>query len=366
MTRDGLLASGLLDAAWYLAQNPDVASDPAGHYADTGCREDRRPNPYFDPRWYRRAYPSFARAEMPPLLHYLHVGERLGYRPAPYFDPAWYRRAYALGPSGSALAHFLAHRLSGRYAPCAELFAVALIAPYRDDAARGEDPFLHYLREAPEVSCDATLVGASGLLDTNHYLIQSGDVLAAGFDAVEHFCVHGWREGRRPNAYFDTAWYLRTNPDAERLGVNPLVHYLLLTEPAGRRPVPYFDPAWYRRTYGVRRGRSALAHFLAHRREQAVSPTPLFDVAWYVARHASELGPYTDPFAHFLQAGMTRDIDPGPAFSTRDYRRRHMGRPSRAFRHLLTPERDNPLVAHLRAEYGYDAGAFRPRMATSY
>ncbi|MEO9190945.1 MAG: LuxR C-terminal-related transcriptional regulator [Acetobacteraceae bacterium] len=31
---------------------------------------------------------------------------------------------------------------------------------------------------------------------------------------------------------------------------------------------------------------------------------------------------------------MSRDIDPRPAFSMRDYRRRHLGRPSRAFRHL--------------------------------
>ena len=358
ISRDGLRASGLLDAAWYLAGNPDVASagtDPAGHYAEIGCREDRWPNPYFDPSWYRRAYPLGTAAGLLPLLHYLHVGERLGYRPAPHFDPAWYRRAYALGANGSALAHFLAHCHSGRYAPCAELFAVALIAPYCDDPMRGDDPFLHYLRDmeaaGPHGSCDAMLVRTSGLLDANYYLIQGGDVLAAGFDAVEHFCVHGWREGRRPNLYFDTTWYLRTNPDADRLGINPLVHYMLLGEAAGRRPVPYFDPAWYRRTYRVRRGRSALAHFLARRRGQTVSPTPLFDVGWYIARHGSELGPYTDPFSHFLEAGMSRDIDPGPAFSMRDYRRRHLGRPSRAFRHLMTPERDNPLVAYLCAEY---------------
>ncbi|MEO9190946.1 MAG: hypothetical protein ABI224_13255 [Acetobacteraceae bacterium] len=177
LSRDGLLVSGLLDAAWYLAENPDVASagmNPALRYAEIGCR------------------------------------------PAPHFDPAWYRRAYALGPNGNALAHFLAHRRTGRYAPCAELFAVALIAPYRDDRARGEDPFLHYLRDVEmagrDVSCDAMLVRTSGLLDANYYLIQGGDVLEAGFDAVEHFCLHGWQEGRRPNLYFNTAWYLRTNP----------------------------------------------------------------------------------------------------------------------------------------------------------
>ena len=95
----------------------------------------------------------------------------------------------------------------------------------------------------------------------------------------------------------------------------------------------------------------ALAHFLTHRRSQAFSPTPLFDVAWYVEQHADEVAGNRDPFAHFLQAGTYRDIDPSPSFSAAEYRRRHLGRPSRQFRQLMHPDRDNPLVHHLRAEY---------------
>ena len=66
-----------------------------------------------------------------------------------------------------------------------------------------------------------------------------------------------------------------------------------------------------------RRGQVALAHFLTHRRSQAFSPTPLFDVAWYVEQHGEEVASNRDPFAHFLQAGTYRDIDPSPAFQCR-------------------------------------------------
>jgi hypothetical protein len=137
----------------------------------------------------------------------------------------------------------------------------------------------------------------------------------------------------------------------ERLKVNPLVHYIVEGEADGRRPVPYFDPHWYRETYAVPVGQLALAHFLLYRRSQMLSPTPYFDVAWYVEQHRQEVAGRRDPFAHFLQAGTFRDIDPSPAFNAAEYRRRHLGRPSRRFRQLMRPDRDNPLVHFLRAEY---------------
>jgi hypothetical protein len=229
------------------------------------------------------------------------------------------------------------------------------LAPYKDDATTGDDPFLHFCddmrRQGREHSPDLDVVAASRLLDTNYYLINGSDVHAAQHDPIEHFCNYGWRERRKPNLYFDCDWYLLTNASVARLKINPLVHYILAGEAAGRRPVAYFDPPWYRRNYEVPAGQSALAHFLAHRRSQAVSPTPLFDVAWYVGQHADELGPRRDPFAHYLQAGTQRDIDPSPQFSAAAYRRRHLGRPTRHFRQLMQPERDNPLVHHLLAEY---------------
>ena len=350
--------SGLFDGAWYLVQYSDVREaevDPLVHFYHNGWREGRWANRYFETPWYLEQHADVGGAGMNPLLHYLRHGDQEGRRPIRHFDPAWYRSTYGLPQDAIALAHFLTQRSSGRFAPVPELWAVLNMPPYADDPTDGDDPFDHYLndmlRERRDAFPDLVVVAASGLVDPNYYLINGTDVHQAQLDPAEHFCRHGWREGRKPNIYFDTSWYLETNSRVAAMQINPLVHYILEGEGAGRRPVPYFDPHWYRETYAIPREQVALAHFLAHRRSQAFSPTPLFDVAWYVQQHADEVAGNRDPFAHFLQAGTYRDIDPSPTFNAADYRRRYLGRPSRQFRQLMQPDRDNPLVHHLRSSY---------------
>jgi len=353
-----LAGSGLFDPAWYLERNPDVGTtdlDPALHFLRHGADEGRWPNPYFDPAWYRANYPDVVAAEMNPLLHYIRHGDQENRRPGPYFDTAWYRAANALPVDASALGHFLTTRMTGRVAPCALLYSVPHLASYRGDAAACIDPFLHYLddstRDARDVFPDHVLVTEAGLVDANYYLINGSDVQDAHLDPALHFCRYGWEEYRKPNLYFDTAWYLETNPRVTQLKLNPLVHYVCEGEAADRRPVPYFDPGWYRATYQVPAVQNALAHFLKHRRSQAFSPTPAFDIAWYVARHREDIGANRDPFAHYLQTGTYEDLDPSPDFDAAAYRKRHLGRRSRGFRHMANPDRDNPLVHHLRATY---------------
>lgn len=355
---DELATGGLFDAAWYSQQNPDVVRAglaPLDHFLRFGGVEGRAPNGWFDPAWYRAQHPEAGATGLDALLHYQREGDRHGLRPVPAFDPAWYRTAYRLPPERLALAHFLPVRGSGRYLPSPALYAVPRLGKYREDIVKGSDPFEHYRRDAEQagrpVFPDTEVAADSGLVDDNYYLINGSDVHEAGLDPADHFCRYGWQEGRHPNIYFDTRWYLQTNPDVARLGINPLVHYVLEGEALDRRPVPWFQPGWYRRTYVVPAEQLALAHFLAHRRGQTVSPTPLFDVAWFVARHRDRLGSDRDPFAWYLQAGTLEDIDPSPGFDAAAYRRRHLGRPSRAFRNLVTPDRHNPLVHALRAQY---------------
>lgn len=144
---------------------------------------------------------------------------------------------------------------------------------------------------------------------------------------------------------------MQTNPEAARLAVNSLLHYLLVGESAGRRPAIYFDPAWYRQAYAILAGISPLAHYLAHRRGQAHAPNALFDPAWYIAQSTTPVHRNRDPSTHFLIAGMHQDVSPSPAFDMAAWRRQTRGRSTRHFRHLLTPERDNPLVHYLLSTY---------------
>lgn len=350
-----IAASGLFDTGFYVTSHLDIGAagvDPLAHFCAYGWREGRKPNPWFETGWYFAANGDVRAAELNPLLHYIRHGETEGRRPAAHFDPAWYARAYQV-PRLGALRHFLSERLHGSMLPCPELYAVPCLPPYREDKRNGIDPFLHYLADALaariEPLPDVAVIAAAGVFEPNYYFVTGTDVRETALDPLLHFCRHGWHEDRRPCLYFDPGWYRRTNPEVERLEVNPLAHYVLAGEAAGRRPVVFFDPSWYRRTYSVPTDTLALAHFLANRRGQRVSPTPQFDVGWYLAR--ARIGPNRDPFAHFLRTGTYNDIDPSTDFDAATYRQRFLGRPSRHFRHLLVPERDNPLVHWLHTDY---------------
>src|SRR5438552_2452249 len=80
----------------------------------------RRPNPYFDPLFYREQNEDVRRANGDPLLHYIRYGERQRRQPVPHFDPAWYRATYGLADDEPCLLHFLERRHSGTVSPIAE------------------------------------------------------------------------------------------------------------------------------------------------------------------------------------------------------------------------------------------------------
>jgi hypothetical protein len=75
--------TGFFDAAYYLANNPDVAAngiDPALHFAQRGWKEGRKPGPRFDPAHYLEQNPDVAKAGLNPLLHYADRGRAEGRR----------------------------------------------------------------------------------------------------------------------------------------------------------------------------------------------------------------------------------------------------------------------------------------------
>jgi hypothetical protein len=356
-----IVESALVDTDWYMACNPDVGAaglDPSTHFVRCGWRDNRLPNAWFDPGWYLMRNPDVAASGINPLLHYIRYGEAEGRRPSAHFDPLWYQVAHDLPDGTFPLRHYLTHRADGKFSPSLLLYAAPFLPQYCDDLQTGADPYLHCAHDAARIGRDPApdigVVAASGLVDPNYYLINGADVRDAALDAAEHFCTYGWRENRKPNIHFNTLWHLQTNPIIARMQLNPLVYYICEGEAAGRRPAVHFDPIWYRQAYrealeGTQLG--ALAHYLAHRRTQAFSPNGHFNVAWYVARYGAELGANREPFAHYLQMGTTSDLDPSPNFDAARYRRRYLGRTTRGFRHMLHPERDNPLMHYLHTQY---------------
>jgi len=79
-----IIASGLFNKIWYLAQYPDVKKDgidPALHYLLFGGFEGRNPGPLFDTTWYLTNNSDVAAAKLNPLIHYIKYGRSEGRTP---------------------------------------------------------------------------------------------------------------------------------------------------------------------------------------------------------------------------------------------------------------------------------------------
>ena len=178
--------TGLFDAEYYLANNPDIAQagvDPFEHFLEVGYREDgRKPNTYFDPVWYLNRNEDVRDAERHPLIHYAVDGDKEGRQPSRLFNTAWYRKRYAIPSGDHALVHYLRHRTTCKFSPIPDF-------------------------------------------DVEYYARLNPDVATAGIDPFEHFLLSGFLEGRNPSAEFDIKFYARRYLDGD-LSRNPFLHYL--------------------------------------------------------------------------------------------------------------------------------------------
>src|SRR6266542_6136046 len=74
--------------------------------------------------------------------------------------------------------------------------------------------------------------------DRKFYIERYPDIAPDQVDALEHYTLFGWKEGRDPCAWFSTQRYLADHSDVARKGVNPLLHYVLYGQHEGRRVWP--------------------------------------------------------------------------------------------------------------------------------
>ena len=159
--------------------------------------------------------------------------------------------------------------------------------------------------------------------DKEFYLSACPDVVAAGWDPLEHYCVAGWLEGRDPAPWFSTTYYLETHEDVLAAGCEPFSHYLSLGRHENRQicdadavaVATYrrhlalvhgeFDPAFYRAA-NPQLNLTPLGpamHFLLRGWRQNRDPAPWFSVAYYLAAYPDVRAAGLNPFVHFLQWG---------------------------------------------------------------
>jgi hypothetical protein len=113
------------------------------------------------------------------------------------------------------------------------------------------------------------------LFAAKEYLERNFDVAAAGMSPLQHYVLHGWREGRNPHRYFANDWYLQQNPDVLGSGrLNPLDHYLRFGWREGRWPNPVFDPRAYldRHPDVDQAGTEPLTHYVTYGQAEGREP----------------------------------------------------------------------------------------------
>lgn len=307
-------AWAILDAAFYRARYPDAVaalsdtSDSAllAFYLATGQGLGHSPNPWFDERWYRRAFPMVAqmveRGEYASGMdHYCRRGHCLAYRPHWLFDERYYRGRYK-GLSDPVLRD---HQL-----------------------ANGYD---HFLR-----SGDREGRIGHGLFDPVYFLAAVDPDSARTYQEVGPYRAFLGRAPRaepepRTTILFDPVWYRTRYPEvttaiaAGEYG-SALEHYLCNDTPERFDPLPQFSETWYRQrnpdvtaAIAGRHARNGYTHFLNDGRTELRSPAPTIDLHWYSCQEtvAADLGARkaSDAFTHLLALGLSAGLPTAPPLS---------------------------------------------------
>lgn len=338
----------LFDAQWYLAQYPEVAAagiDPLVDYLTAGAYQGRDPNPLFNTRWYLSEYPEVASAGINPLVDYICFGADRGCDPNPLFDTDWYLARYPdVAASGmNPLADYL-YSGAGRGRDPHPLFHGDWYVRNNPDLLQtGMNPLAHYLHRGAAQGCDPNplfdtswylavnptldratnplhhyiLTALQGVSDphplfwNNWYLARYDDVRSAGVNPLIDFLQSGATCPRDPNPLFDSAWYVLQYPDVAASGTNPLVDYLETGAAQGRNPNAFFDGDWYLDRYpDVRLANlNPLDHYLNSGGREGRDPSHKFKTSVYLRQlSADEKAECTNPLAHFLSVGRSRDL----------------------------------------------------------
>jgi len=174
---------------------------------------------------------------------------------------------------------------------------------------------------------DVFLIEASGYFDREFYARNNADVCAFGMDALEHFCIYGWSEGRDPSPFFSVKFYMQYYDDVAKERLNPLAHYIRYGKSEGRfanqhdRDVDlivnsgFFNEEYYKSMNADLDWESInpLEHFYCIGWREARDPGPDFQVAFYISCYKDVEELDVNPLVHYLLVGMNESRVPSRA-----------------------------------------------------
>lgn len=157
----------------------------------------------------------------------------------------------------------------------------------------------------------------SPLFDAQWYASCNLDVLENGYEAVDHYLLHGDAEGRDPHPLFSRSWYLK---QSEKV-IDPRRSTALetyLEDPSGCSPHPLFDARAYAGEMGVPL-KGALSHYIQMGAAMGAKPNPFFDPRWYLETYPDAASSRLEPLTHYVLFGAARGNKPSPHFSPSKY-----------------------------------------------
>jgi GT2 family glycosyltransferase len=140
----------LVDPAFYMDAHPSVTTHPVIHFLRYGRQgTELTPHPLFDPAFYCRTYGTAN--SVAAVVRYVRGGMDAT-SPNPFFDPAHYRQrhAKALGDTGSALEHYMAHGHRPTFDPSPRFAQRYYLTRHPDAVASGEPALVHFLTKGRE------------------------------------------------------------------------------------------------------------------------------------------------------------------------------------------------------------------------
>jgi glycosyltransferase involved in cell wall biosynthesis len=166
--------------------------------------------------------------------------------------------------------------------------------------------------------------------DADYYLGTNPDVAAAGFDPLEHYRSHGWREGRWPAPWFDPEEYRRRYPGLVDAESNPFSHFLTAGDPQAARNayksleqskkiVTQIKQHYEKSSLDVLAAVDTEKYPRKPAKEDIEAVASFFDAEFYQSNYPEVRSLIVDPLVHFLTVGWQQGRDPSPGFSVRRY-----------------------------------------------
>lgn len=270
-----ILNSGYFDENYYVnnyARNEDWSQkSPLEHYLNDGWKRNFNPSEEFDSAWYLERYKDVEKTGMCPLVHYLKYGIKEG-------------------------------RCIGKDYE---------IQKQNNESVKKANISSSSTNDILKVNSE--LISKSGLFDIEWYrkeYLSSSDS-NININPIEHYLLHGWKNGYNPSNKFNTSWYLNKYQDVKNNGICPLIHYIRSGLKEGRKPTS--DSADKANISELQKKNPFASDI------ELIAKSDLFDETWYRSKYMYDLPQQTNAIEHYLSCGWHKGYNPSAKFSTSLY-----------------------------------------------